>query len=110
MGSSTTRLFHLALARDWAAARAAGEYTVSTRGRTLVEEGFIHASRADQWAGVRERFYADVTEPLVLLVIDPSRLTAQVREEAVPGLDETFPHIYGPIDLDAVVEVVALGQ
>ena len=40
----------------------------------------------------------------MLLVIDPDRLAAEVRTEAVPGLDETFPHVYGPIELDAVVE------
>jgi uncharacterized protein (DUF952 family) len=103
-------IFHVALASDWEAAQAAGEYAVSTRGRTLPEEGFIHASRADQWAGVRSRFYADVAEPLVLLEIDPSLLTAEVRDERPPGTDETFPHVYGPIDLRAVVRVVRLGQ
>jgi uncharacterized protein (DUF952 family) len=104
------RIFHLALAGDWQAAQVCGEYAVSTLGRSLAEEGFIHASRADQWPGVRERFYADVAEPLVLLVIDPARLAAEVREEHVPGTDATFPHIYGPINLDAVVETIELGQ
>jgi uncharacterized protein (DUF952 family) len=101
-------IYHLALARDWESAQADGRYAVSTLGRTLEDEGFIHASRADQWAGVRERFYAGVTEPLVLLVIDPARLAAEVREEPVPGLTETFPHVYGPIEVEAVVEVRAL--
>jgi len=104
------RIFHLALASDWAAAQGSGEYAVSTLGRTLAEEGFIHASRADQWAGVRARFYADAAEPLLLLTIDPSRLRAEVRDEGVPGLDETFPHVYGPINVDAVVETTVLGQ
>jgi uncharacterized protein (DUF952 family) len=104
----TGLIHHVALARDWADAQAAGEYAVSTLGRTLAEEGYIHASRADQWPGVRARFYAGVTEPLVLLVIDPDRLAAEVRDEAVPGLEETFPHVYGPIDLEAVVEVRSL--
>ena len=104
----TDPIYHLALASDWEAAQAAGAYTVSTLGRTLAEEGFIHAARADQWRGVRERFYAGVTEPLLLLVIDPNRLAAEVRTEPVPGLDETFPHVYGPVDLDAVIEVRAL--
>lgn len=103
-------IFHLALAADWEAARAVGAYAVSTLGRTLAEEGFIHASRADQWTAVRERFYADVVEPLVLLVIDPERLQAEVRVEAVPDSDETFPHVYGPINVGAVVEVRSLGQ
>ena len=102
------RIYHLALVSDWEQAQVLGEYAVSTLGRTLAEEGFIHASRADQWAGVRARFYADVSEPLVLLEIDPSLLRADVREEHVPGTDETFPHVYGPIDLRAVVDTRAL--
>jgi uncharacterized protein (DUF952 family) len=107
---SQTRIYHLALERDWVAALAAGHYTVSTLGRSLAEEGFIHASREDQWRGVRARFYADVAEPLVLLVIDPERLEAEIRVEAVPDSDETFPHVYGPINVGAVVEVRSLGQ
>uniref|UniRef100_UPI002FCA9883 DUF952 domain-containing protein n=1 Tax=Aeromicrobium sp. TaxID=1871063 RepID=UPI002FCA9883 len=67
-------IFHLALASDWAAAQESGAYTTSTLGRTLAEEGFIHASRADQWTAVRDRFYGDVTEPLVLLQIDTDLL------------------------------------
>jgi uncharacterized protein (DUF952 family) len=106
----TDLMFHLALASDWEEAQAPGVYAVSTLGRTLDEEGFIHASRADQWAGVRERFYTEVSEPLVLLTIDRSRLLAEVRDEVVPGLDETFPHIYGPVNVDAVVEARLLGQ
>ena len=97
-------LYHLALAADWDAARAAGRYEVSTRGVTLAEEGFIHLSRADQVAATAERFYADV-EDLLLLVIDPDRLTDEVRDDPVG--DDTFPHLYGPLPLDAVVEVRA---
>lgn len=102
------RIYHVALRSDWEEARAAGAYAVSTRGRTLAEEGFVHASRADQWQGVRARFYADVTEPLVLLVIDPDRLTSPVVDEPDPATGETFPHVLGPIDLAAVDRVVPL--
>lgn len=102
------RIFHIATRTDWDAAASSGRYTTSTRGRTLAEEGFIHASRGDQWQGVRERYYADVTEPLVLLVIDPELLTSPVLDEEVPGSTETFPHVYGPIDTSAVVQVIAL--
>lgn len=101
-------IFHIATAGDWADARRLGRYATSTRGRTLAEEGFIHASRADQWEGVRERFYSDVTEPLVLLVIETDLLDVPVVEEAVPGADEFFPHVYGPLDPAAVVQVVPL--
>jgi uncharacterized protein (DUF952 family) len=102
------RIYHIASAADWAEACRLGRYTTSTRGRTLAEEGFIHASRADQWERVRQRFYAGVTEPLVLLVIDTDRLDVPVVDEAVPDADETFPHVYGPLDPAAVVQVVPL--
>ena len=102
------RIFHLALQSDWDAARRAGSYTTSTLGRTLAEEGFIHASRGDQWRGVRDRFYGEVTEPLVLLVIDTDRLVSPVVEEIPPGADETFPHVYGPVNTDAVVQALPL--
>ncbi|KAA1428867.1 DUF952 domain-containing protein [Nocardioides antri] len=99
-------IFHLALASDWAAAQEAGAYTISTRGRTLAQEGFIHASRGDQWPAVRDAFYADVAEPLLLLQIDTDRLDVPVLEERPPGATETFPHIYGPLALDAVVKAI----
>lgn len=105
------RLFHIATAADWEAAQRAGRYTTSTYGVTLAEEGFIHASRGDQWQGVRERFYAEVAEPLVLLVIDAERLDVPVVEEAPPGAGpgaETFPHLYGALDPAAVVQVLPL--
>ncbi len=102
------RIFHLALRSEWESAALTGSYTTSTLGRTLAEEGFIHASRGDQWQGVRDRYYRDVTEPLVLLVIDTDRLTSPVVEETPPGADQAFPHVYGPINADAVVQVVPL--
>ena len=98
------RIFHVAVAAEWEAALESGAYTTSTLGRTLAEEGFIHCSHEDQWQQVRRDYYADATAPLVLLVIDTDRLTSPVREDDVPGSDRTFPHVYGPINPDAVVE------
>lgn len=104
-----TPLFHIALRSDWEEARRTGAYTTSTRGQTLAEVGFIHASRADQWTEVRALFYADVAEPLVLLRIDPALLDVPVVEEpAAPGATETFPHIYGRLPVGAVVQVIPL--
>jgi len=100
------RIFHIATLADWEQARADGAYRTSTRGLTLEQEGYIHASRADQWEGVRAAFYADVTEPLVLLEIDTDLLDVPVVEEVpAPGMTETFPHVYGAIAPAAVVEV-----
>lgn len=104
-------IYHLATAADWAAAQASGAYTTSTRGRTLGEEGFIHASRLDQWRAVHARYYADVDAPLVLLEIDTDLLASPVVEEpAVPGGGETFPHVYGPIAPRAVLRAVPLEE
>jgi uncharacterized protein (DUF952 family) len=96
-------LFHAALPDDWAAAFEHGVYTMSTRGKTLAEEGFIHASTRAQVEGVANRFYADVDQ-LVLLTIDPLKVGAEVKwEPPAPGVDEHFPHIYGPLPIAAVV-------
>jgi uncharacterized protein (DUF952 family) len=105
-----SRIFHIATVRDWEAAQRSGSYTTSTRDRTLEEEGFIHASHEDQWQQVRRTFYADVTEPLVLLAIDPAKLTARVVEEVPDGADRAFPHIYGALNADAVVRAIPLDE
>ena len=100
-------IYHIAYRRDWELARRAGDYRRSTRGRTLEEQGYIHASRADQVAATANAFYAGERD-LVLLVIDERRVRADVREEPVPGRDERFPHIYGPLNVDAVFETIPL--
>jgi uncharacterized protein (DUF952 family) len=105
---ATEHVFHVALASDWQAAQEAGDYRVSTLGRSLEEEGFLHASFSHQWRGVLAAYYADVEEPLVLLEIDPDRLDVPLVVEAPagsgPGAEE-FPHVYGPLSLAAVVGV-----
>jgi uncharacterized protein (DUF952 family) len=101
-------VFHISTAEDWARARRTGSYTTSTRGVTLAEEGFIHTSRTEQLAGVWQRFYADAVEPLVLLTIDTDRLGSPWREDPVG--DDTYPHVYGPINISAVVRVQPLGR
>lgn len=96
-------IYHLATPTDWEDAQDAGDYRISTRGRTLEQEGFIHASRLDQLPGVVDAHYRDAG-PLLLLTLDPLRLTADVRDDEVaPG--QVFPHVYGPLDLAAVVDV-----
>lgn len=105
-------LLHIAQLRDWEEAREVGGYTPES----LRSAGFIHLSSPGQVIDVANAFYAD--EPnLVLLVIDSDRLTAPVKWEApvhpadaadAPPPDETqeFPHLYGPLNLDAVVRVL----
>jgi len=96
-------IFHAAMPDDWARAFEDGSYTTSTRGMTVDEVGFIHASTRAQVEGVANRFYADVDE-LVLLTIDPLKVSHEIKwEPSAPGADELFPHIYGPLDISAVV-------
>jgi glutathione S-transferase len=98
-------IFHIALPEDWAAAQAAGAYTVSTRGVSLDEQGFIHAGAdLEQVEFVRSLAYNDV-EDLLLLVIDETKLDVPVKREEAPGLGLVFPYIYGPLPVAAVVEV-----
>lgn len=100
----TPALYHLALAGDWAGAGEDG-YSVSTVGRSLAEEGFVHCSFARQVERTADRFYRGRAD-VVLLVIDPDRLTAPVKVEDGGGGGESFPHVYGPINRDAVLRAV----
>jgi uncharacterized protein (DUF952 family) len=102
-------IYHIASAADWEQARCGGEYTTSTRGVSLAEQGFIHASTAPQVAPVANAFYGN-DHDLVVLVIDSGRLGPELRYEPVPGWDDPFPHIYGPLNVDAVVGTLPLDR
>lgn len=97
------RIFHIALRSDWDAAQQAGEYRTSTRGTTLEDVGFIHASFRDQVEPTGAAFYADVVDDAIVLEIDPSALDATVRVENLDGGSDQFPHIYGALPVAAVV-------
>ena len=97
-------IYHLALPEDWDAAQRSGTYAMSTRGAPLASVGFIHASYQHQVEGVANEFYADVDE-LMLLTIDPDAVGSSVVDESPTDdpADELFPHIYGPLPVDAVI-------
>ena len=97
-------IYHIAQRSDWEQALGDGEYTISTRGRTLAEQGFIHCSTASQVDRVASYIYKGVPD-LVLLVIDPARVTATIQYDDVPGEPDPYPHIYGPLNTDAVTEI-----
>ena len=99
------RIFHIATQQDWDAAIEAGDYRVSTLGRTLAEVGFIHCSTAAQVQAVADRYYRGLTD-LLLLTIETARLSSRMQLDPVGR--ETYPHIYGPLNLDAVVEITPL--
>lgn len=106
-------ILHAAVPRDWATAHDAGSYDMSTRGVTLAEADFVHASTAAQLPGVLHRYYGDLSA-VDLLVIDVERLEhegATLRWEQVQGsADGPYPHVYGVVPTVAVVDVVRLNH
>jgi RimJ/RimL family protein N-acetyltransferase/uncharacterized protein (DUF952 family) len=92
------RIVHVCTRGAWEVAQGTREY----RDPSLESEGFIHCSQPDKVLRVANARFRDVPD-LVLLWIDPQKVRPDIRWESV-GEDE-FPHIYGPINLDAVVEV-----
>jgi len=94
-------ILHIADSTDWEASILPGFY----QGPTLASEGFVHCSTTEQVVSVADRLFWG-RQDLVLLVIDPRRLSAEVRPENLEGGSELYPHIYGPIERDAVVRTV----
>jgi len=103
-------ILHLASNASWLAASKEGTY----RADSLSMEGFIHCSTASQIVDVANAFYHS-QHGLVALVIDPDKLISELKWEppahpnpkraTIVG-DELFPHVYGPINMDAVTKVV----
>lgn len=75
------------------------------RAPSLTTEGFMHASTAAQVAKTARRLFHGRRD-LILLCIDTRLVGPTIRYENLEGGDELFPHVYGPLNLDAVVDVV----
>lgn len=90
-------IYHIAFASDWQEAQKKGFYDHPS----LKEEGFIHCSQEQQVAAVLERYFQGKTG-LLKLEIDTDKLTSRFIFDWSPSSQDTFPHIYGPINLDAV--------
>ena len=95
-------IFHITTAAAWEQAKRDGAYAADS----LATEGFIHCSERRQVLWVANIRFKGRTD-LVLLHVDSTRLTAPVTYENLEGGADPFPHVYGPLNLDAVIEVVA---
>jgi uncharacterized protein (DUF952 family) len=99
-------IFHMTPGQLWAGAQEEGLY----RAESLAGEGFIHCSTSDQVVKVANKFHPG-EHGLVLLCIDTDLLQSEMRYEDASGAafepGEQFPHIYGPINLGAVIKVVS---
>jgi uncharacterized protein (DUF952 family) len=96
-------IFHITERGAWESARAVGRY----EGDSLRSEGFIHCSTWEQVPEVAERLFHG-RAGLVVLTIDPTRVGAPVRYENLEGGTEQYPHVYGPLPMEAVVSVEPL--
>lgn len=93
-----TAIFHVVDRQTWHTAVARGEYQPAS----LRSEGFVHCSFADQLPGTLRRHFAGVPD-LLVLELDASRFHDVLRVEDTTGDGESFPHLYGPVPIDAVV-------
>ena len=93
-------IYHVVTALNWQKAVQQGFYEAPS----LALEGFIHTSKAEQVQGVLERYYKNQSD-LLLLHIDETKLTAPLKYELAPSINEEFPHIYGRLNLDAVIKI-----
>ena len=107
-----TLIYHITTRQSWLDALSIGEY----RPASLASDGIIHFSELRQVLGVANAFYVGQKD-LVILVVEPSCLEAELKYEApvhpsasasTPPADDLFPHLYGPLNADAVVAVVDL--
>lgn len=96
-------IYHVINKTSWQQALQQGFYEAPS----LATEGFIHLSTKDQVAGVLQRYYQNQTD-LLLLQVDESKLTAELKYEIAPSVNELFPHLFGRLNLDAVTAVTEI--
>jgi uncharacterized protein (DUF952 family) len=101
-------ILHITTHKEWEIAKTKGEYAAPS----LKSEGFIHCSTVKQAADTANNFFRG-QNGLVLLCIDENRLKSNCKYEDPTGVSQDntnvgnlFPHIYGPINISAVIKVV----
>lgn len=93
-------IYHVTTHQQWQQALVKGFFEEPS----LLTEGFIHNSTEAQVPGVIERYYKNKPD-LVLLHIEETKLTAPLKYELAPSVNEMFPHIFGAINLEAVAKI-----
>ena len=98
-------ILHVTTREAWEAAQTAGEY----RTPDIEKIGFIHFCRPDQLEFVLDRYFTGKTG-LVVLHVNSNRLTADLKFERSEPEQPPFPHLYGPLNLDAVESAVDVAK
>ena len=97
-------IFHIVKREEWAIPKQIIYQTES-----LKTQGFIHCCTSDQVDEVLDQWFKGQMN-LILVEINPDLLKAKVKYENLEGGQKLFPHIYGPINLEAVVNEKAIGN
>ena len=96
-------IYHITTKQQWKMAQEKGFFDEPS----LQNEGFIHNSTEAQVTGVLERYYKGKAD-LLLMHIDETKLEAELKYELAPSVNEFFPHVFGNINLDAVVKTTEI--
>ena len=98
-------IYHITTMPQWLEAQSKGKYESAS----LAEEGYIHCSEEKQVQGVVDRYFKGKSA-LIKLEIETDKLSSPVYFDWSPSIEDTFPHIYGPVNLDAVLGVTPLPE
>lgn len=94
------RIFHLTTTNAWGNSKASGIY----KPPMLAETGYLHASFDHQFMNIANTVFRGHKD-ILLLEIDAGKLTSEVKNEDLRRGGAPYPHIYGPINCDAVIAV-----
>ena len=94
-----SHIFHICTKQSWQEQSNAKDYIHDS----LESEKFIHCSHKEQLGGVLNRYFSELDD-LLLLKIDSNKVAALIKSEIAPDGDY-FPHIYGPLNKDAIIEI-----
>jgi uncharacterized protein (DUF952 family) len=98
-------IYHVTSREEWNRASENGVYIAPS----LALENFIHCSKPEQVEGVLSRYFKGMRD-LVRLTIDTDKLTAPWQYDLARSINEEFPHVYGPINTDAVIEIASISS
>ena len=98
-------IYHITTMDEWEMAKNIGHYN----SKTIDQEGFIHCSFKSQIIRVANTFFS-IQDNLLILEIDQNKLHSILKVESVSDSYEDYPHIYGKINLDSVINVLPLAR
>ncbi len=91
-------IYHIVTLTEWELQKKNENYIHSS----LMAEGFIHTSTAEQLQATIQRYYTNY-EKVIVLKIEVSKVDAEIKYEQATSVNQYFPHIYGALNLNAIV-------